>query len=153
MKRILFFGRIVRFSFLITFALAIYAFVYLYIESNFDIKNLFLLLFIIVVAIFNIIWIYSMGIFINKKKDSLKIVTDFSKKGKAERVLSNIVFIDVELDGIGMNFIINYKYNCKEKIEYRFYRISTVEKSQYRRIKKQLHKLNSSLLFQNNSAK
>ena len=80
--------------------------------------------------------------FYRSKNDRIKIVTGLSKKETRERILSNIESINVELNcDMGMNFIINYKHNCSEKIEYKFYRISFVEKSQYKRIKKQLSKL------------
>ena len=83
-----------------------------------------------------------MGVFVYSKKDKLRIVTGFLKSEKFERVLSNVVSVDVELRGdIGMDFIINYKYNSSDKIEYRFYRIAFVERLQYKRIKRQLEGL------------
>lgn len=142
MKRIYFFGRTVRISFLISFALLIYALSYLYIQSNFDLKNLLILLLGGLFVAGGLIWIYSMGVFVDSKKDNLRIVTGFLKSEKIERVLSNVVSVDVELRGdIGMDFIINYKYNSSDKIEYRFYRIAFVERLQYKRIKKQLEGL------------
>ncbi|MBQ9121370.1 MAG: hypothetical protein IJY12_03275 [Clostridia bacterium] len=142
MKRIYLFGRIVRILFLISFIFLLYAFVDMYIQSNFGFKNLLLLIFTIIVVIGGLTWIYSMGIFIDRKNDSLKLVIGFSKKNIKRLVLSNIASIDVELKGnLGMDFIINYKYDCMEKIEYKFYRISIFEKAQYKRIKKELRKI------------
>ena len=143
MKRIYFFGRTIRISFLISFALLIYAMIYMYIQSNFDLKNLLLLVLVIIFVLCGLIWIYSMGVFVDSKKDKLRIVTGFLKSERIERVLSNVVSVDVELRGdIGMDFIINYKYNSSDKkIEYRFYRIAFVERLQYKRIKKQLEGL------------
>lgn len=142
MKRIYMFGRVVRISFLISFAFLIYAFVDMYIQSNFYFENLLLLVLAVVSAICVLIWIYSMGLFIDKKNNILKIVVGFSKKDKIERSLSDVESIDVELcQDIGMNFIINYRHHCSEKIEYRFYRISFLEKSQYKRLKRQLSKI------------
>ncbi|MBR2722426.1 MAG: hypothetical protein IKB75_06590 [Clostridia bacterium] len=136
------FGRVVRISFLISFAFLIYAFVDMYIQSNFYFENLLLLVLAVVSAICVLIWIYSMGLFIDKKNNILKIVVGFSKKDKIERSLSDVESIDVELcQDIGMNFIINYRHHCSEKIEYRFYRISFLEKSQYKRLKRQLSKI------------
>ena len=118
----------------------------MYIQSDFSFRNLLLLIFIIVVAIWMIVWIYSIGVFIDRNNDSLKLVTGLSKKDRKVLVLSNVSFIDVELNGdLGMNFLIYYRHNCMEKIEYKFYRISVVEKSQYKRLKKQLNKIKYSL--------
>lgn len=142
MKRIYIFGRGVRLSFWISDLFLIYAFVDMNIRSGFSFKNLLLLIFVIIAAVGMLLWIYSMGIFIDKKNDLLKIVTGFSKKSVKILVLSSIDFIDVELKGdLGFTFIIHHKYYGMEKIDYQFYRISTVEKSQYKRIKKQLRKV------------
>ena len=146
MKRIYLFGRIVRISFLISFMFLIYAFIDMYIQSDFSFRNLLLLIFIIVVTIWVIVWIYSMGVFIDRNNDSLKLVTGLSKKDRKVLALSNVSFIDVELNGNrGMNFIIYYRHGCIERIEYKFYRISVVEKLQYKRLKKQLNKVKYSL--------
>lgn len=143
MKRIYIFGRIIRISFLITFAFLIYAFVDMYVQSDFKFANLLLLFFIALVVVWGIVWLYSMGLFLDKKNDIIKIVIGFSKDNRRERVLSAIESIDLELDrNIGMVFIIKYNYNYTEKIEYKFYRISFIEKSQYKRIKKQLKQIN-----------
>ena len=140
MKKIYLFGSIVRISFLISCLFLLYAMVEIAI-SQFDLKNLFLLLVSVCFVIIVLIWIYSLGIFIDKKNDKFKIITGLSKRETRERVLSNIVSVDVELNGdIGMIFIINYNYGSSEKVEYNFYRVSLVEKAQYKRIKKQLSK-------------
>ena len=139
MKRVLIFGRIVRISFLITFAFLIYAFVDIYTESYFKFTNLMLLIIIVGIVIYGLIWIYSIGLFFDKKSNKLEIVTGFSKENRKKRVLSDVNSLDVELnDDLGMSFIINYKSNYTEKISYKFYRISFLEQSQYKRIKKHL---------------
>ena len=143
MKRIYIFGRVVRITFLLAFAFLIYAFVDMYIQSNFSFLNLILLLFVLAVIAFGLVWMYSFGIFIDNKSNTIKIITGFSSDNRRERSLSDIKSLDVELNGnIGMTFLINYSYNSIEKIEYKFYRISFVEKSQYKRIKKQLASIN-----------
>ena len=104
MKRIYLFGRIVRISFLISFMFLIYAFIDMYIQSDFSFRNLLLLIFIIVVTIWVMVWIYSMGVFIDRNNKSLKIVTGFSKKNIKILPLNIISSIDVELNGDrGMN--------------------------------------------------
>lgn len=140
MKKIYLFGRIVRMSFLISCIFLLYAMIEIAI-SQFDLKSLFLLVVSVCFVLVGLIWIYSLGIFIDKKNDKLKIVTGLSKTDRRERVLSNVISIDIEPKGdIGMIFIINYNYGSSEKIEYNFYRISLVEKAQYKRIQKQLSK-------------
>ena len=80
-----------------------------------------------------------MGIFVDPKQNKLTIVTGFAHGSKKEIVLSNLESLDVELNGnLGMTFLIHYKYNRQERFEYKFFRIYIVEKSQYKRIKKQL---------------
>ena len=94
------------------------------------------------ITIFVIVWIYSMGVFIDSNNNSLKIVTGFSKKDIKVLLLSAINSIDVELiRNYGMNFIVYYKNGFAEKIEYKFYRISIVEELQYKRLKKQLNRV------------
>lgn len=143
MKRIYIFGRVVRITFLLAYAFLIYAFVDMYIQSNFSFLNLIMLLFVLAAIVFVLVSMYSFGIFIDNKSNTIKIITGFSSDNRRERSLSDIKSLDVELNGdIGMTFLINYNYNSIEKIEYKFYRISLVEKSQYKRIKKQLASIN-----------
>ena len=143
MKRIYIFGRVVRIPFLLAFAFLIYAFVDMYIQSNYSFFNLMMLLFVLAVIVYGVIRMYSMGIFIDNRNNIIKIITGISSDNRRERSLSDIKSIDVELNGnIGMTLLINYNYNSTEKIVYKFYRISFVEKSQYKRIKKQLLQIN-----------
>ena len=146
MKRVYIFGRIVRISFLIAFAFLIYAFVDIYIESYFEFTYLLLLIIIVGIVIYGLIWIYSMGLFFDEKNNKLNIVAGFSKENRKERILSDVNSLDVELnDDLGMSFIINYKSNYTEKIGYKFYRISFLEQSQYKRIKKQLVRIKQTI--------
>lgn len=143
MKRIYIFGRAVRIPFLLAFAFLIYAFADMYIQSNYSFFNLMLLLFVLAVTVFEVIWMYSMGIFIDNRNNTIKIITGFSSDNRRERSLSNIKSIDAELNrNIGITFLFNYNYGSTEKIEYKFYRISFIEESQYKRIKKQLLQIN-----------
>ena len=88
----------------------------MYIQSNYSFINLVLLLFVFAVVIYNLIWMYSYGIFIDNKSGTIKIITGFSSNNKRERYLRDIKSIDVELNGnIGMTFSINYNYDSTEK--------------------------------------
>lgn len=99
-------------------------------------------MFVISVVVFSFVWMYSMGVFIDEKKNTVKIVTGFTKQDKFIRAFSSIDHIDVEPHGVlGMYFIIQYTNHSKERIYYQFYRIYIVEKLQYKRIKKQLSKI------------
>lgn len=139
MKRIYLFGGIIRMVFILSFLLLICAFTYIYIQSDFKVIYLLLLIFIVGFVVFGLIWMYSMGVFVDRKNNTVKIVTGFLKEEKVVRRLSDIHNIDVERNvDIGMNFMIYYKNGRSEKIYYKFYRISMLEKSQYKRIKKQL---------------
>lgn len=142
MKKIYLFGRVVRISFLISFVFLIYVFIDIYIDSNFKLTNLFLLIIVVGIVIYGLVWIYSIGLFIDYKNNKIKINTGISKSNKVERLLSNIEGIDLELDGdLGMNFIIYHKDKYTEKIFYKFYRMTLLEKSQYKRLKKQIIKI------------
>lgn len=141
MKRIYLFGRLLRVFFLISCSFLVFGMVEI-LRSDFRFFNLFLLAVSVCFVIVWLIWTYSLGVFVDKKRNTLTVVTGLSSKEKRQRVLSNVSSVDVELNGnLGMTFIINYKHNCNEKIEYKFFRISFVEKSQYRRIKTQLSNL------------
>ena len=114
MKRIYIFGRVIRIPFLIVFAFLIYAFFDMYIQSNFSFFNLMLLLFVVAVAIYVLIWMYSFGIYIDNKSNTIKIIAGFSSNNRRERSLSDINSVDVELNGnIGMTFIIHYIYSIQ----------------------------------------
>ena len=142
MKRIYLFGRILRIFFLISCVFLIYI-MFDIVKNDFSFLNLFLLAISMCFVIVWLIYMYSLGIFIDRKNDKLKIVTGLSKNETKECVLSNVISMDVELNGnLGITYIINYKHHCMEKIDYKFYRISIVEKAQYKRIKKQLAQIN-----------
>ena len=142
MKRIYLFGRILRIFFLISCVFLIYI-MFDIVKNDFSFLNLFLLAISMCFVIVWLIYMYSLGVFVNYKNKTIKIVTGFLRGNSRERSLLDIKSVDIELNGdIGMTFIIEYNYNSTEKIEYKFYRISFVEKSQYKRIKKQLAQIN-----------
>ncbi|MBQ7379831.1 MAG: hypothetical protein IJW70_09195 [Clostridia bacterium] len=143
MKRIYLHGRMIRIPILISLAFAICAFVDMYIQSDYSIQNLALLILVVGFAILMIFWLYSTGIFIDGKRNKLTIVTGLFQADKKEIVLSGLESIDVELNGkCGMTFVIHYKYGRHENFAYKFHRISFVERSQYKRIRKQVRMLN-----------
>ena len=112
------------------------------IQSQFSVKYILLTLVAFVFIIFALLWIYSLGIVVDKKKNNLKLILGLTTNNIHERALSNIVSIDVVKDrNLGMNFVLNYSYGTSETIHYQFYRISFIEEIQFKRIKKSLTNL------------
>lgn len=139
MRKIFLFGRFVRICFIISFAFIIYAMFDICFQSSFDIKNILLTLLVIIFVAFGLIWLYSLGLNINYKKDRLILVLGLTNDKHYERVLSNIESIDIEKQlNFGFNFAIKYKDGYIERIKYKFYRISIVEEQQFKRLKKQI---------------
>ena len=142
MRKIFLFGRITRIAFIISLAFFAYAMVDMTIRSQFSIKYILLSLVAFVFIIFALLWIYSLGIVVDKTKDNLTLILGLTDNNIHKRALSNIASIDVVKNGnCGMNFILNYRYGVSETIYYKFYRISFVEEAQFKRIKKSLMKL------------
>ena len=140
MRKIFLFGRFVRIWSIISFSFIIYAMFDMCFQSLFDIKNILLCLLVVIFVAFGLIWIYSLGLSINYKKDRLVLILGLTKANHYERVLSNIESIDVEKElNIGFIFVIRYKYGHIERFKYKFYRISFVEESQFKRLKKQIN--------------
>ena len=90
MRKIFLFGRFVRICFIISFAFIIYAMFDICFQSSFDIKNILLTLLVIIFVAFGLIWLYSLGLNINYKKDRLILVLGLTTDKHYERVLSNI---------------------------------------------------------------
>ena len=142
MKKIFLFGRVTRIAFILSLAFFAYAFVDMMIQSQFAIKYILMMLAVFVLVFFGLLWIYSLGIVIDKKKNKLTLILGLSDRNIHERALSNIMSMDVEKDrNLGMYFILNYQYGASEKLYYKFYRISFIEEFQFKRIKKSLAKL------------
>ena len=142
MKKIFLFGRLTRIAFIISLAFYAYAFVYMTIQSQFAIKYILMMLVVFVFVVFGLLWIYSLGIVIDRKKNRLILILGLTDRNIHERALSNIESIDVVKDrNIGMNFILHYHHGASEKLYYKFYRVSFVEAVQFKRIKRSLAKL------------
>ena len=142
MKKVFLFGRFVRIAFVLSLSFFTYAFVDMTIQSQFAIKYILMMLVVFVFVAFGLLWIYSLGIVIDKKKNSLTLIFGLTDRNIHKRALSNIASIDVEKDrNLGMNFILHYNYGASEKLYYKFYRVSFVEEVQFKRIKRSLAKL------------
>ena len=142
MRKIFLFGRFVRICFIISFAFIIYAMFDMCLQSSFDIKYMLLTLLVVFFVVYGLIWIYSLGLRISYKKDRFILVLGLTKVNHYERVLSNVESIDIEKElNLGFSFIIKYKDGYIERIKYKFYRISIVEESQFKRLKKQINNM------------
>ena len=142
MRKIFIFGRFVRICFIISFTFIVYAMFDMCFQSSFDIKYILFTLLVIIFVIFGLIWIYSLGLSINHKKDRLILVLGLTKANHYERDLSNVELIDIKKESnVGFNFVIKYKDGYVERIKYKFYRISIVEEQQFKRLKSQIKKL------------
>lgn len=142
MKKVFLFGRLVRIAFILSLSFFTYAFVDMTIQSQFAIKNILMMLVVFAFVVFALLWIYLLGIVIDKKKNRLILILGLTDRNIHERVLSNIKSIDVVKErNLGMNFILHYNYGTSEKLYYKFYRVSFIEEIQFKRIKKSLAKL------------
>ena len=150
MKRIYLYGRGVRIVMLLSFGFLLWAFTDIYIQSDYSLANLALLILGAIAAVFVVIWMYSMGIFLDRKHNKLKIVMGFLYRERKEISLDGLESVDVALNGnLGMIFVIRYTYHRTEHFEHRFFRISFLEKWQFSRIKRQLDKMNARYLSEN----
>lgn len=139
MKRFLLFGWVIRLAFILSFIFISYAMIDMFIVSGYSLRYLFLLLVVFIFVIFAIVWIHSLGVFIDINNNMLKIQFGITMKNKHERVLSEISNLDIEKDlNIGINFIIKYKNGVTEKLYYKFYRISILEQIQFNALRKKL---------------
>ena len=143
MKKIYLFGRAVRIFFLMSLGFFLYAFADMCVQSGFAIKNILLLLLVMLLAAFGVCWIYLLGIRIDRQNGKVKLVLGLSSSYIYERALDHIASLDVEKESnVGMYFIIHYRNGGSEKLFYRFYRVSFIEASQFKRIKRELAKMN-----------
>lgn len=150
MKRIYMYGRSVRIIMLLSFGFLLWAFTDMYIQSGYRFANLALLIMGAVVAACVMVWMYSMGIFLDRKNNKLRIVMGILYRERKEIALDGLESVDVALNGnLGMTFVIRYTYNRTEHFEHRFFRISFVERWQYKRIRRQLDKMNERYLSGN----
>ena len=150
MKRIYLYGRSVRIIMLLSFGFLLWAFTDMYIQSGCSLANLALLILGAIAAVCVTIWMYSMGIFLDRKRNKIRIVMGILYRERKEISLDGLESVDVALNGnLGMTFVIRYTYHRIEHFEHRFFRISFVERWQFSRIKRQLEKMNARYLSGN----
>ena len=93
-----------------------------------------------------IYWQWTLGIFLNAKKNRITISFYMDKSKNVERVLSDIESISLEeKKNYGFDFVIKHKNGYIEKINYKFFRLVWLESIQAKRIKQKLKKFNQIL--------
>ena len=141
MKRVFIYGRATRIISLIAFSYFAYLLIRDCVRNEFQTKQLILLLVYLVFSVAVIIQMYTVGIFINRKTNTLRIVLGLSKEN-CQLLLYLVKSVDVErVKKIGMDFIINYRDGSSKRIRYLFYRLTWLESLQFNRIKRQLYKM------------
>ena len=142
MKKVFLFGRVTRIGFLLSFLFFIYAFVDMCIQSQFAMKNILMALAVCILVVLGTVWIYALGLTINRKTGKVKLILGLTAKNIHTRMLDQIEYIDVEKHlNLGMYFLIQYKDGRSEKLYYKFYRASALGEAQFPRIKRQLSEL------------
>ncbi len=139
MKKVFMFGRVTRIGFLLSFLFFMYAFVDMCLQSQFAIKNILMALAVFILVVVGTVWIYTLGVKVDRKTGRVKLILGLSEKNIHERMLDQIQYIDAEKHmNLGMYFIIQYKDGHSEKLYYQFYRASALGEVQFPRIKRQL---------------
>lgn len=143
MKRIYIFGFFTRIFMIISVLFAIYLGINDCMINGTNFKNIALITILFLFLLLMIYWQWTLGIFANLKSGKLIFSFYMNKSKNIERLISDIKSIEVEKEkNLGFNFIVSFKNGYKEKIFYRFYRISFIEEIQFKRIRKRLIKLN-----------
>ena len=146
MKRIFIFGLFTR----IFMCLSILFMIYLPIDdlcsNGIKFDNLIITIILIIFLGVVVYWQWTLGIFLNVKKNRITISFYMDKSKNVERALSDIESISLEeRKNYGFDFIIKHKNGYVEKINYKFFRQVWLESIQSKRIKRKLKELNQTL--------
>ena len=92
-----------------SFIFLIYGMIDMTVTSGFQIKYIMFTVIVLFFVIIDMIWIYSLGIVFDFKKNKFKLILGLSNKNKYERILNSISSIDIVNDlNLGVDVIINY---------------------------------------------
>ena len=146
MKRIFIFGLFTRIFIFISIIFMIYLPIYDLFSNGIRFANLIIIIILIIFLGVVIYWQWTLGIFLNVKKNRITFSFYMDKSKNIERVLSDIESISLEeKKNYGFDFIIKHKNGYIEKINYKFFREVWLESIQAKRIKQKLKKLNQIL--------
>ena len=136
MKRIFIFGLFTRILICLSFIFIIYLPIDDMFLNGIKVGNLIELVILIILFAIIVYWQWTLGIFLNVKKNRIIISFYMDKSKNVERALSDIESISLEeRKNYGFDFIIKHKSGYIEKINYKFYRLVWLESIQATRIK------------------
>lgn len=146
MKRIFIFGLFTRIFMFLSILFMIYLPINDLFSNGIKFDNLIIIIILIIFLGVVVYWQWTLGIFLNVKKNRITISFYMDKSKNVERVLSDIESISLEeRKNYGFDFIIKHKNGYIEKINYKFFRLVWLESIQSKRIKQKLKELNQTL--------
>lgn len=146
MKKIFIFGLFTRIFTVLSILFMIYLSINDLFYNGIRFDNLIIMIILIIFLGVVIYWQWTLGIFLNIKKNRIKISFYMDKSKNVERVLSDIESISLdEKKNYGFDFVIKHKNGYIEKINYKFFRLVWLESIQAKRIKNELKKVNQIL--------
>lgn len=146
MKRIFIFGLFTRIFIFLSILFMIYLSINDMFSNGIKFDNLIITIILIIFLGLAVYWQWTLGIFLNVKKNRITISFYMNKSKNIERTLSDIESISLEeRKNYGFDFIIKHKNGYIEKINYKFFRLVWLESIQSKRIKQKLKKLNQTL--------
>ena len=146
MKRIFIFGLFTRIFMFLSILFMIYLPINDMFSNGIKFDNLIIIIILIIFLGVVVYWQWTLGIFLNVKKNRITISFYMDKSKNVERALSDIESISLEeRKNYGFDFIIKHKNGYIEKINYKFFRLVWLESIQSKRIKRKLKELNQTL--------
>lgn len=146
MKRIFIFGLFTRIFMFLSILFMIYLPINDLFSNGIKFDNLIIIIILIIFLGVVVYWQWTLGIFLNVKKNRITISFYMDKSKNVERALSDIESISLEeRKNYGFDFIIKHKNGYIEKINYKFFRLVWLESIQSKRIKQKLKKLNQTI--------
>lgn len=146
MKRIFIFGLFTRIFMFLSILFMIYLPINDLFSNGIKFDNLIIIIILIIFLGVVVYWQWTLGIFLNVKKNRITISFYMDKSKNVERALSDIESISLEeRKNYGFDFIIKHKNGYIEKINYKFFRLVWLESIQSKRIKQKLKELNLTL--------
>ena len=146
MKRIFIFGLFTRIFIFLSILFMIYLPINDLFSNGIKFDNIIIIIILIIFLGVAVYWQWTLGIFLNVKKNRITISFYMDKSKNVERALSDIESISLEeRKNYGFVFIIKHKNGYIEKINYKFFRLVWLESIQSKRIKRKLKELNQTL--------
>lgn len=146
MKKVFIFGLFTRIFMILSILFMIYLPINDLFSNGIKFGNLIIMIVLIILLGVVIYWQWTLGIFLNIKKNRITISFYMNKSKNVERVLSDIERISLEeKKNYGFDFVIKHKNGYTEKFNYKFFRLVWLDSIQAKRIKKEIKKVNQIL--------